>query len=280
MVPKLASGTFFGRTHGCRAVAGITLKVSHYDPEATIPPHEHESAFFDFVLKGFCSEVVGGQPRPRGPATLAFHPAGEVHVNRWHAGTSRCFHVEIGPEVLDRARVFGAKLDESMSFPPGPGRRLARRLYDEFRSTDQVSALVIEALALELLAEGVRLGSAPDERSPPRWLQRVCDLLHEAFRHRLTLDHIAGSVGVHPAHLARAFRQAHGCTVGDYVRSLRIESASHRLRSSEESLAAIALDAGFADQSHFARTFKRQMGISPARFRKAAAARKSAPKRP
>src|SRR5438270_10269231 len=106
MVPELAPGTFFGRTHSSRAVAGITLKVSHYGPEVTIPPHEHESIFFDLVLDGFCSEVVDGRPRPRGPATLAFHPAGEVHVNRWHGGTGRCFHVEVGPEVLDRARAF------------------------------------------------------------------------------------------------------------------------------------------------------------------------------
>jgi AraC family transcriptional regulator len=137
--------------------------------------------------------------------------------------------------------------------------------------------LVIEALALELLAEGVRRGSRPTEHSP-RWLWRVCDLLHEEYRQRLTLDHIAGTVGVHPAHLARAFRQAHGCTVGDYVRSLRIEDACHRLRSSGESLAAIALETGFADQSHFTRTFKRQMGVSPGLFRNAAA-RKSTPKR-
>ena len=79
---KLASGAFFGRTIGCRAIAGITLKECCYDPEVIIPPHKHESAFIDLVLEGGCSEVVQGQARQRGRATLAFHPAWEVHAAR------------------------------------------------------------------------------------------------------------------------------------------------------------------------------------------------------
>jgi AraC family transcriptional regulator len=273
MVKKLAQGVFFGRTHGCRAVPGITLMESFYGPEVIIPPHEHAAAFFDYVLEGFCSEVVQGQPRQRGRATLAFHPAGEVHANRWLEGAGRCFHIEIGSTLLDRVRSYARTLDRPISFAAGQARWLALRLYDEFRHTDEISALVIEALTLELLAEGVRLGSCLADRKPPRWLHRIRDLLHEEFRHRLTLDDIAGSVGIHPAHLARVFRQVHDCTVGDYVRNLRIEYACHCLRISDESLAAIALAAGFSDQSHFSNTFKRRMGMSPSVFRKSAPAR-------
>jgi AraC family transcriptional regulator len=51
MVTKLAPGAFFGRTHHCREVAGITLTESLYGPEVIIPPHEHAAAYFDFVLE-------------------------------------------------------------------------------------------------------------------------------------------------------------------------------------------------------------------------------------
>jgi AraC family transcriptional regulator len=152
-----------------------------------------------------------------------------------------------------------------------------QRAYDEFRCTDDVSALAVEGLTLELLAEGARRRT-PGGSHPPRWLQHVRDLLHEAFRQRLTLDGIAGSVGVHPAHLARVFRQLQGCTVGEYVRSLRIEYACHCLRTSDTALATLALAAGFSDQSHFSRVFKRQTGMSPAVFRECVASRKSGAK--
>ncbi len=46
-------------------------------------------------------------------------------------------------------------------------------------------------------------------------------------------------------HLARTFRRCHGCTVGDYVRRLRMEFACQRLADSEAFLAQIALEAGF-----------------------------------
>jgi AraC family transcriptional regulator len=150
-----------------------------------------------------------------------------------------------------------------------------QRIYDEFRCTDTVSALAVEGLTLELLAEGVRQGPRHVERSPPRWLRQARDLLHEGFRQRLTLDGIAETVGVHPAHLARVFRQQQGCTVGDYVRRLRIEYACHCLSTSDTALATIALAAGFSDQSHFSKVFKRQTGMSPAVFRESVVSRKS-----
>jgi AraC family transcriptional regulator len=78
---------------------------------------------------------------------------------------------------------------------------------------------------------------------------------------------LAQSVGVHPVTLARAFRRAFGCTVGEYVRSLRIDRATHQLAQTELSLAEIALEAGFSDQSHFSNLFRRHTGFSPFRFR-------------
>jgi AraC family transcriptional regulator len=248
---------------------------SLYGPEVIIPPHEHAAAYFDFVLEGFCREVVHGQTRQRGRGSLAFHPAGEAHTNRWHDGAARCFQIEAGSTLLERLQVYSPTLGESVFFTDGPARWLVQRLYDEFRCTDDVSALAVEGLTLELLAEGARRSPSQVERTPPRWLRQVRDLLHDGFRQRLTLDGIAGSVGVHPAHLARVFRQRHGCTVGDYVRRLRIEYACHCLRTSDTALATIALAAGFSDQSHFSRVFKRQTGMSPAVFRESVGSRKS-----
>jgi AraC family transcriptional regulator len=76
-------------------------------------------------------------------------------------------------------------------------------------------------------------------------------------------------VGVHPVTLARAFRRAFGCTVGEYVRRLRIERAARQLADSDLSLAEIALGAGFSDQSHFSNLFRRHTGLSPFQFRRA-----------
>ena len=55
--------------------------------------------------------------------------------------------------------------------------------------------------------------------------------------------------------------------VGAYVRALRLNWAAERLAASRDSIAQIALQAGFYDQSHFSRTFKRQFGCTPLEYR-------------
>ena len=78
---------------------------------------------------------------------------------------------------------------------------------------------------------------------------------------------------MHPVHLAQTFRKFYRCTIGDYVRSLRIEFACRQLAATNMPLSQIALLAGFADQSHFTRTFKETLGVPPSRYRELASGR-------
>jgi AraC family transcriptional regulator len=75
---------------------------------------------------------------------------------------------------------------------------------------------------------------------------------------------------VHPVHLAQAFRKFYHCTIGDHVRSLRIDFACRQLTMTKLPLSEIALLAGFADQSHFTRTFKEALGLPPSQYRELA----------
>jgi AraC family transcriptional regulator len=275
MATKLPPGSFFGRTVSKQTIAGITALESAYSSGLCLPAHEHVAAFFDLVVAGECTEVLGGQTRTRGRGTLAFHPAGEVHSSRWHGPQARCFHVEVAPALLDRVRQRSPGLDRPVHFPGGVPHLLGTRLYAEFRQSDELSPLAIEGLTLELLAEYSRQASRTRDHHPPRWLLTVSDLVRARFREHLTLGAIAASAGVHPAHLARAFRRYYGCTLSGHVSKLRVEFACHHLTTSDTPLAAIALAAGFSDQSHFSNTFKRHTGVTPADFRRSTRLRKS-----
>jgi AraC-like DNA-binding protein len=104
-------------------------------------------------------------------------------------------------------------------------------------------------------------------RKPPRWLAAARDLLHEHFAEPLSLGDVAKAVNVHPVHLAREFRRWYRCTVGDYTRRVRIDYARDALIRTDVPLVEIAYGAGFSDQSHFTRTFRRLTGMTPAEFR-------------
>jgi AraC family transcriptional regulator len=160
-------------------------------------------------------------------------------------------------------------LDERVSFHGGLMSGMARRVYDEMRRMDAAAPLAIEGLLLELVASASRMQEHNSSSGRPRWLEDARDRIHVELADRPTLTGLARSVGVHPVTLARAFRRSFGCTVGEYVRRLRIEHAARQLADTEVSLAEIALAAGFSDQSHFSNLFRRQTGLSPFQFRRA-----------
>jgi AraC family transcriptional regulator len=248
-------------------VGGLVFTESLYREELRIPKHEHANAFFNLVVEGTYTEVCGGRSRTRGPATLALHPCGEVHSNHWHGPGGLVLHVEIPPSRLEQVRTYSPILDSPAEFRDGLSIWLATRLYREHLRNDGISPLAMEGLTFEVLAECARGRRGDPERQPPRWLRQVRELLHDRFAENLTHEAVAAAVGIHPVHLARVFRHHFGATLGDYVRRLRVDFAARQLLTTEEPLAGIAFAAGFADQSHFTRTFKRQTGMTPAAFR-------------
>lgn len=132
---------------------------------------------------------------------------------------------------------------------------------------DSASSLIIEGLTLEIMAGAARYSAKQGEQKIPYWLKQARDLIHARFNENLTLDRIASEVGVHPVHMATVFRQKYQSTVGEYIRRLRIEYACLELAQGKTPLGTIALDAGFANQAHFSKTFKRLTGFTPASYR-------------
>ncbi|NJM53248.1 MAG: helix-turn-helix transcriptional regulator [Blastocatellia bacterium] len=72
---------------------------------------------------------------------------------------------------------------------------------------------------------------------------------------------------VHWVHLSRDFPRYFRCNFSEYVRKIRVEKSLNLLRNQQLALTEIALICGFADQSHFIRSFKQFHGITPKKFR-------------
>jgi AraC family transcriptional regulator len=204
---------------------------------------------------------------------LTVHPPGEVHANYWH-GKGHCLNVEITPARLEQIREYARCLDQPGEFRKEVPACLAGRLYEEFQQ-EGASTLALEGLLLEILAEISDPLPRPGGTLPP-WLRRARELLHEQFSENLSLSDVAGAVGVHPAHLGRAFRRRFGSTPGHYVREVRVAFACSQLANTDEPLVAIALAAGFTDQSHFTNVFRESTGLTPAVYRKRRRPRSSA----
>jgi AraC family transcriptional regulator len=232
------------------------------------------------VLEGGFVEPAGAMRRCAGAGSLLFIVQGEPHSRQFEAGISRCFTVDFGPRlsVSMQGQGFGAHAN---IVDQRKASWLAMRLYEEFCRADVESSLVIEGLSLALSAQLTRaaLGSTRNERTPA-WLPAILDLLDECYLAPVRLAELAARVEVHPVHVAREFRRHLGVSLTDYVRRRRIDWASDRLINTELPLSRIAMEAGFTDQAHFARLFKRATGLTPRAFRVARVAGSTSVARP
>jgi len=266
MHTTLPHGKFFGRVVGSARVADFFLNETVYLPGTRIPRHSHENGYFCLVRQGSYTEAYGAKTRSCGPLTFAFHPPGELHSEDFGEVEARSFNIEISRQRLRGLGDGSLNLDKPLVLTSVAG--LGLRLYHEFQLMDEVSRLAIEGLILEIIAGAARAAKGKPRTEPPEWLGKVREILQERFAERLALNEIATMVQVHPVHMATMFRRYNHCTVGEYVRQLRIEYSCRELATSRKSLAEIAAAAGYADQSHFCRALRNSLGLSPSEYRR------------
>jgi len=259
---------YFGGDVGFfRSDAGLCLSEVDYASRKW-SPHTHKRAFFALLLRGHYLENLRDRQLSYRPFDLGFHPEATRHDDQIEAG-ARFFLVELDEEWLRRVRECqsSAACEPRMCAPRDAC--IASRLYRECRSSGMHAPLT-ESLVLELLA-GLLTGTGCRWRDRPRWLRLILELLQDEPPRKLSLAAIAQEVGLHPVYVSRAFRELTGQTVSERLTELRIRYAVRQLAVSDAPLTDIALAAGFADQSHFTRIFKRETGTTPAAFRKVAA---------
>lgn len=246
----------------------FTLAESIYPAGLRMPIHDHEPAFLSFLMKGAYTETSHKGTQTCKPSTIVFHPPGDRHAVEFHNADVRIFRVEIESGWLERTRGYPGRL-ELTHFRGGLMSSLCRRLYGEFQCNDVSSPLAIEGLMLEVTAELTRQRLTKLEQAPPRWLKEAHDIVRANILEPPSLKTLAQMVGVHPVSLAREFRRHYRCTIGEYVRQLRVDFACQELSYSEAPLSIVATNAGFYDQSHFANTFRRRTGMTPTQYRAA-----------
>lgn len=264
----LRGGEFYSPIRARLRTGDVLLSELHQPCSRRVPRHEHELAYVTVVLDGDYLEGDRGHLDELRPFTAAFNPAGAAHSTIIGPAGASFFTVEFREPAV---RELGLRLPEATTFDRGAGAMLwpGLRLYSAFKA--QADPLALEAGILEML--GALAGCERPEKSAPRWFCRVKERLHEEFGGALRMSDLARDAGIHPVHLARVFRKMEKQTPGEYQQRLQVRAACQLLRDPEWPLAAIAVECGFADQSHFTRVFRRMTGTTPAQFRRAVAAR-------
>ena len=260
----LAHDAFFGDLQFSRTLDGITLshRIAN-SPPAEVPTHTHSDAHFVLVTSGHYVSSAGGDANRR--ATLIYNPPGTKHRDHFWEGTGSFFTISLSAAKL--AQSLSTAQPAAVHLTKDRACGLAWALLMECARWNSRSQLKAESLCIELLAEvsDIRL---PRRCSPPQWLRAACELVQDCPGETPRIRDVAKTVGVHTAHLARAFRAFLGCTPGDLLRARRIELAAAALMNPDRSLVEIALESGFSDQAQFTKAFRRVYGVPPDAYRR------------
>jgi AraC-like DNA-binding protein len=256
-------GRFHLRT---RDTAGLYFTETNHPPGYEIPAHVHRMVSLYLLLSGGVTEQFGRERAERTAGELVYTPAGEEHSDVVHGCGAHCLIVELQPRTVERVLECGDLPKGPLSFRGG-AVHLANRLYAEFRFSNSSSSLMLEGLALEMLAEIFCRGPRQRDARPKLRIDQAREFLDTHYAEPVSLAQVAEAVSLHPAYLARIFRQYHECSVGEYLRQRRVESACAQLSAGAKSLAEIASNCGFCDQAHFTRVFHRLTGLTPAFYR-------------
>jgi AraC family transcriptional regulator len=100
----------------------------------------------------------------------------------------------------------------------------------------------------------------------PRALQRVQDYIQSHLHEHVDLDTLAAVANVSRFHFARLFRKSAGMSAMAYLEQSRMERAQELIRRGEQSLARVAWQVGYGDQSYFTRRFRRFYGVTPSAY--------------
>lgn len=194
-------------------------------------------------------------------------------VHTGHAGVPEGWRYRVLYPSVDVVRDVAAELGAAGGTPYFPdavvddpeAARLLRTVHAGAERGDALASSSTLCTALAVFLRRHAACSAASTRGPSPSVRTARDLLHERLTDPPSLDELAEAVGTGPYALLRAFRAAYGLPPHAYLTNLRVQRAREMLDAGLRP-AEVAVRAGFTDQPHLTRHFKRIVGVPPGAY--------------
>jgi AraC-like DNA-binding protein len=248
-------------------------------------PHSHSTASVGLILGGQ-SDYRNGQKRAKiGPGTVVLMDPEQVHAcNPQDDQPWSYLMVYLDPQWLASLHQDVPWHEAEAATLPAFSSILSRQpavveaLQQVYRLLGQKNPprLALESQITGLFSDLVGQllpPAAPQMAQDPTALVQAAAYIADCWDQRVSLDDLCQVSGLSASHLIRCFKACYGMTPHAYLNNHRINRAKGLLRHGYP-LAETALAAGFADQAHFQRVFKRLTAATPGTY---AGARQAAP---
>lgn len=261
---QLGVGDYVGQVARGVALADSHLSTVIHTSARKLPGHSHDWPFLSTLLRGSYVSRTRTQEMEFRHGVAVYHPRAFEHHDEIGRNGGVFFGVQLGPELLLGADRAGSKAHDDVAILDDGGAYVTLGALYAALCTG-AGEFMLESLVAELA--GSLAASESGSRGPmPIWLKRTEHRLREESHvslHELSLD-----AGVHVTTLARQFRRHKRCSIGEFHARARMRRAFFAVVSSKVPLSEICLDAGYADQSHMTRNFRRVFAATPGQLRR------------
>ncbi|MBB3058448.1 helix-turn-helix transcriptional regulator [Mucilaginibacter gotjawali] len=226
--------------------------------------HEHEHANLVFILDGGCVERRQYSTYEREAADITFLHAGEAHETNFAEIPTRYISLDIKPKAFAENNL--AEKDILNAIKKSPDAKfLMLKMYRELLYNDDFTTDSVKMLFSEFasLSQAIAL-----KKSLPTWVGIVYQLLNDKWNETITLKELSQASGVNPITISKHFSTYFACTLGSYLRKLRVERSLSLIKNEGASLTHTAYVCNFSDQSHFIRNFRTYTSLSPKQYQK------------
>lgn len=237
----------------------------NYTPNCSFPTHIDRHSRISIVLNGKLKETVGNIEEYATSASMVYKPKDVEHSNLFGPQGARIISLGFRDDHL--LKEWSPKdIDHWQWHHHFKHTPLSNSLLNTLWQESSIEA--IEDCAFDLIANMHPSLKSTPLLSYPSWLDKVEEYIHDDYSHNLRVKDLAAELNIHPVYLSRVFRRKYGQSVKEYIHDVRIQRTIEVLAETEAPIVQVALDHGFADQSHLNRVFKSRMGTTPWNYRR------------
>ena len=232
--------------------------------------HWHRSLEILCTLSGTGFALVDGERIPMTAGDIIVIPSGSIHVTGTESGSCRYHCLIIDTDFLTLSGVWREHDRLPLSLQDPAAADILEHINSEMTThpvhyKEQVKALVLQFII------GLRRGhpvqnraqSTGSEGGRMETIRKVIATIDREFERPITLDHLCQVAGMSKYYFCRAFKQATGQTVTQYVNWVRCDQARRLLASGECNVGEAAERCGFHNLSYFTKVYRRQYGRAP-----------------
>ncbi len=260
---KLEKEQYLGNTKkSFTASPGIAIIETEYQNKVFEGWHSHENAHITLFLKGGTTEKRKNRAERVGAGSLLFYHSDELHMNHDTLFPSRNINIEIEDRFLKELNIAEGFIEKSVRNAELT-KFLILKMFRETIISDPFSGDTVKMLFSQLTDS---FSPLQHPKKIPYWVKSLEELLNDCWNENPNLQDLSKILQVSPITISKYFPRYFGCTLGEYMRRLKVSRSLPMIQLNKSTLTEIGFACGFSDQSHFTRTFKNQTGFLPKQF--------------